>query len=139
MIDKASISPSNIEKMRSAAGLNVEQSSRLLGVTSRAWEYWESGEREMRSHYVELYCLKTGLNVLNWAPNRPNKITIEDRPANIVLNSVIVWPNNSVFAFDARNELIPIVNTVEKARAWADENTTFYTGSYPAYIEPERS
>lgn len=53
-----SITPELIKKAREAAGLSTAQAADLVGVTQRAWQLWESGDRTMRKPMWELFTLK---------------------------------------------------------------------------------
>ena len=52
-------SPSEIRQSRLSLGLTQAQAGALVGVTDRAWRYWERGERVMPSSAWELFNLKT--------------------------------------------------------------------------------
>ena len=52
--------PSAIRKARAASGLSQSESARLVGVSARAWQYWESGHRAMSAASFELFLIKTG-------------------------------------------------------------------------------
>lgn len=51
--------PSEILAARKAAGLTQTQAAKLVGVTLRAWQYWEAGERTMPTSAWELFLIKT--------------------------------------------------------------------------------
>ena len=52
-------SPQEIKDARAKAGLTQAQAAALVGVTDRAWRYWERGSRSMPSSAWELFLLKT--------------------------------------------------------------------------------
>ena len=52
-------SPATIRSSRIALGLTQKQAGALVGVTDRAWRYWESGRRTMPVGIWELFQLKT--------------------------------------------------------------------------------
>ena len=52
-------SPADIRQSRRALGLTQAQAGALVGVTDRAWRYWERGERVMPKGMWELFNLKT--------------------------------------------------------------------------------
>ena len=52
-------SPSTIRASRLRLGLTQSQAGALVGVTDRAWRYWERGERVMPKGMWELFNLKT--------------------------------------------------------------------------------
>lgn len=52
-------SPALIRTARLALGLTQSQAGALVGVTDRAWRYWERGERVMPKGMWELFNLKT--------------------------------------------------------------------------------
>lgn len=47
-----------LRSIRELAGLSQDQASRLLKVTKRALQYWESGQREIPSQTLELFQIK---------------------------------------------------------------------------------
>ena len=51
--------PSEILAARKAAGLTQTQAATLVGVTLRAWQSWEAGQREMPARAGELFQIKT--------------------------------------------------------------------------------
>lgn len=51
--------PSEILAARQSAGLTQTKAAALVGVTLRAWQYWEAGQREMPKGMWELFNLKT--------------------------------------------------------------------------------
>lgn len=52
-------SPADIREARHRAGLTQSQAAALVGVTDRAWRYWERGSRTMPSSAWELFKIKT--------------------------------------------------------------------------------
>ena len=48
-----------IRAARLSLGLTQSQAGALVGVTDRAWRYWETGKRKMPSGMWELFVLKT--------------------------------------------------------------------------------
>ena len=52
-------SPATIRSSRLALGLTQAQAGALVGVTDRAWRYWEAGRRTMPVGIWELFQLKT--------------------------------------------------------------------------------
>ena len=52
-------SPATIRAARLSLGLTQSQAGALVGVTDRAWRYWERGERVMPSSAWELWQIKT--------------------------------------------------------------------------------
>ena len=52
-------SPAEIKEARVAAGLTQSQAAALVGVTDRAWRYWEGGRRNMPTSAWELFKIKT--------------------------------------------------------------------------------
>lgn len=51
-------SPNDIKSARKAAKLTQKEAAQLMHVTERAWQYWESGGREMPHATWELFSLK---------------------------------------------------------------------------------
>ncbi|RQR65547.1 XRE family transcriptional regulator [Burkholderia sp. Bp9125] len=51
--------PSAIKAAREAAGLTQSAAAALLYKTTRAWQWWEAGEREMDPALWELFLIKT--------------------------------------------------------------------------------
>ena len=51
--------PTEIKEARANAGLTQSQAAALVGVTDRAWRYWERGSRTMPSSAWELFKIKT--------------------------------------------------------------------------------
>ncbi len=47
-----------IKAAREKAGLTTEQAAELVGVTRRAWQLWEAGDRKMQKGMWELFNLK---------------------------------------------------------------------------------
>ncbi|KPW66529.1 hypothetical protein ALO82_200302 [Pseudomonas syringae pv. broussonetiae] len=55
------MTPSNAEVLRYVRvshGLSATQAGRLVGVTKRAWEHWESGARQVPQSSFELFMAK---------------------------------------------------------------------------------
>lgn len=52
-------SPADIRASRLSLGLTQAQAGGLVGVTDRAWRYWEAGRRTMPVGIWELFQLKT--------------------------------------------------------------------------------
>ena len=52
-------SPADIRAARRAFGLTQSQAGAMVGVTDRAWRYWERGERNMPTSAWELFQIKT--------------------------------------------------------------------------------
>lgn len=52
-------SPADIRASRLSLGLTQAQAGELVGVTDRAWRYWERGERVMPRGMWELWVIKT--------------------------------------------------------------------------------
>ena len=50
-----SITPDQIKAAREAAGLSTAQAAELVGVTQRAWQLWESGDRAMKKPMWTLF------------------------------------------------------------------------------------
>jgi len=51
--------PEEIKSARIAAGLTQPEAAALVYVDIRAWQYWESGQRNMHPTKWELFNLKT--------------------------------------------------------------------------------
>jgi putative transcriptional regulator len=51
-----------IRAAREGAGLTQPQACELVGVSLRAWQHWESGDRMMRPFYWETFVNKVGTN-----------------------------------------------------------------------------
>lgn len=47
--------PQEIKAARARAGLTLAQSAALVGVSVRAWQFWESGQRAMPIAAWKLY------------------------------------------------------------------------------------
>ena len=50
--------PDEIRQARLRAGLTQAQAAELIHVTTRAWKYYEAGQRAMPLAYWELFTLK---------------------------------------------------------------------------------
>lgn len=79
------LTPSNAEVLRFVRmnhGLSTTQAGRLVGVTKRAWEHWESGARQVPQSSYELFMAKCQGVI-------PPEIDPEtDRGLFVVVNSV---------------------------------------------------
>lgn len=53
--------PKQIKAARKRLGLTQTQAGAIVGVTLRAWQYWETGNRKMDRAKWELFLIKTGL------------------------------------------------------------------------------
>ena len=53
-------SPAEIREARHRAGLTQAAAASLVGVKTRAWQYWEGGGRKMDKAKWELFLIKTG-------------------------------------------------------------------------------
>ena len=53
-----SITPDQIKAAREAAGLSTAQAAELVGVTQRAWQLWESGDRAMKKNLWDLFSIR---------------------------------------------------------------------------------
>lgn len=51
--------PEQVRSARLSLGLTQSQAGALVGVTDRAWRYWERGERVMPKGMWELFLIKT--------------------------------------------------------------------------------
>lgn len=54
----ATVSTEQIKAAREAANLNTAEAAELVGVTRRAWQLWESGDRKMDKRSWELFNIK---------------------------------------------------------------------------------
>lgn len=50
--------PDLIKAAREVAKLTTSEAAALVGVTQRAWQLWESGDRKMSKPIWELFTLK---------------------------------------------------------------------------------
>lgn len=62
---------------RNLAGLSQDEASRLVGVTKRAWQYWESTQREVPLQILELFLLK--LNT-SWSDEKRRDLVVVMHP-----------------------------------------------------------
>lgn len=79
--------PDTIRAARSAAGHTQRQAADTLGLSYRAWEMWEAGERPMPADRYQLYLLLTGQTTIEVAraalapmadpPVRGNELTAQ--------------------------------------------------------------
>lgn len=53
------LTPEQIKTAREAAKLSTAEAAELVGVTRRAWQLWESGDRKMDKRSWELFTIKT--------------------------------------------------------------------------------
>jgi len=51
--------PADIREARIRAGLTQRGAAELIGVTLRAWQYWEAGERNVEARTWELFLIKS--------------------------------------------------------------------------------
>jgi putative transcriptional regulator len=58
------LNPEQIKKLRKLAGVTQSEAAKLVHVSLRTWQSWESpkdlsNSRQIPEGYVELFCLKT--------------------------------------------------------------------------------
>lgn len=51
--------PEQIKQSRMDAGLTQSQAAELIYKTTRAWQWWEAGDRQMDYALFELFLIKT--------------------------------------------------------------------------------
>lgn len=61
---KEPVPSARLRRVRAIAGLTQAQAADVIGVSERAWQQWEAGERQMQRAFYELFMLKVGLAVL---------------------------------------------------------------------------
>jgi len=52
------LTPEQIKAAREAAKLSTAEAAELLGITQRAWQLWEAGDRKMNKRNWELFIMK---------------------------------------------------------------------------------
>lgn len=57
--------PDEISSARNKAGLTQDQASKLVYSTTRAWQYWEAGDRVMPLAIFKYFQLRTKQITLN--------------------------------------------------------------------------
>ena len=57
-----------IQSARLAAGLTQTDAARLIHITCRNWQKWESGENKMHPAFFELFLIKSNREELPVAP-----------------------------------------------------------------------
>lgn len=65
------VTPQQIKAAREAASLSTAQAAALVGVTQRAWQLWESGDRAMKKPMWLLFNHELIARKLKQDPNEP--------------------------------------------------------------------
>lgn len=53
-----SLTANEVKAIREAAGMTVAEAAKVIGITARAWQYWESGNRTPSPQTSELIRIK---------------------------------------------------------------------------------
>jgi len=56
--------PDQIKLLRKTLGMKQKEAAEFVHVTTRAWQLWEAGDREMQPATWELYVIKCGMHPL---------------------------------------------------------------------------
>ena len=60
----------SIRNLRITLGVTQKEAAEVVHVTARAWQWWESGEREMPRATWELFVIKAGIHPIYKATPR---------------------------------------------------------------------
>ena len=129
---------SKVKELRKISGLTVKQAAGIVHATENAWRFWEKGSRDMSDALIELFCLKMGLNPSLWLDLRSTPLVTEqepEKPEGIEITKLILWPHNVVWAFDQNNTMCAVLKRKATSLSWVSDQTKFYHGSYPAWLE----
>ena len=128
-------SPSEILAARKAAGLTQTQAAATVGVTLRAWQYWEAGQREMPASAWELFNIKTKVEKMR-------SVTIKTLCGNNDASSTIAPDNSPLGNFRDASLQVRKINNVpshitnaEVLKAWRETSDITWLGGRDPRLE----